>query len=61
MKTLLSLSTLAAIAFIYVLSISLYLQDAFFAAYALIGVFVVALTFWIKSNDLVGILTGKKA
>jgi hypothetical protein len=61
MKTLLSLLTLAAIAFIYVLSVSLYLQDAFFAAYSLIGVFVIALTFWIKSNDLLGMVDEKKA
>jgi hypothetical protein len=59
MKTLFSLLTLAAIAFVYVLSVSLYLQDSFFAAYSLIAVFVVSVTFWIKSNDLLGFLAKK--
>jgi hypothetical protein len=59
MKTLVSLLTLAAIAFVYVLSASLYLHEAFFAAYSLIAVFVVSVTFWIKSNDLLAFLVRK--
>jgi hypothetical protein len=59
MKTLVSLLTLAAIAFIYVLSASLYLHESFFAAYSLIAVFVVSVTFWIKSNDLLAFLVRK--
>ena len=59
MKTLVSLLTLAAIAFIYVLSASLYLHESFFAAYSLIAVFVVSVTFWIKSNDLLGSMAKK--
>ena len=59
MKTFFSLLTLAAIAFVYVLSVSLYRQDSFFAAYSLIAVFVVSVTFWIKSNDLLAFLVRK--
>jgi hypothetical protein len=59
MKTLFSLLTLAAIAFVYVLSVSFYQQDSFFAAYSLIAVFVVSVTFWIKSNDLLAFLAKK--
>jgi hypothetical protein len=59
MKTFISLLTLAVIAFVYVLSVSLYRQDSFFAAYSLIAVFVVSVTFWIKSNDLLAFLVRK--
>jgi NADH:ubiquinone oxidoreductase subunit 2 (subunit N) len=57
MKTLISLVTLVAIVSTYVLSASLYLQDQFFFAYSLVLISVLALTFWIKSNDLLQLLS----
>ena len=52
MKTFISLLTLAAIAFAYVLSISLYKQGDLLSAYSLIISSIAGLTFWIKSHDL---------
>lgn len=52
MKTLISLVTLITIAATYILSANLYLQGQFFFAYFLVGSFVVSLTFWIRSNDV---------
>ena len=56
MKTLISLVTLVAIVAIYILSASLYLQDQFIFAYSLVVTSVLALTFWIKSNDVLHFL-----
>lgn len=48
MKTLLSLLTLVAIALIYVLSASLYVQNDLFPAYLLFISSLISLTFWIR-------------
>ena len=56
MKTLISLVTLVAIVAIYILSASLYLQDQFIFSYSLVVTSVLALTFWIKSNDVLHFL-----
>jgi hypothetical protein len=52
MKTLISLLTLAAIAFVYILSTSLYLQGNLLTAYLLMFASLTSLTFWIRSHDL---------
>lgn len=52
MKTLISILTLAAIVFAYVLSASLYVQGELVAAYLLVISSIASLTFWIKSHDL---------
>ena len=59
MKTLISLVTLVTIVATYILSISLYKQDQFFYAYSLVLAFVLSLTFWIKTNDVLYFLTRK--
>jgi hypothetical protein len=51
MKTFISLFTLAAIAFAYMLSISLYKQGDLFSAYSLIISSIAALTFWIEAQS----------
>lgn len=56
MKTLISVVTLVAIVATYILSASLYLQDQFIFAYSLVVTSVLALTFWIKSNDVLRFL-----
>ena len=52
MKTLISLLTLVAIVFAYILSASLYAQGELFSAYALVISSIGAFAFWIESNDL---------
>lgn len=59
MKTLISLVTLVTIVATYTLSISLYKQDQFFYAYSLVLAFVLSLTFWIKTNDVLYFLNRK--
>jgi hypothetical protein len=51
MRALLSLTTLAAIALIYIVGLNLYLQDNLFFAYSFVLTAIVSLTFWIKAND----------
>jgi hypothetical protein len=51
MKTFISLLTLAAIAFAYMLSISLYKQGDLFSAYSLIISSIAGLTFWIEAQS----------
>jgi hypothetical protein len=55
MKTFISLLTLAAIAFAYVLSISLYKQGDLLSAYSLIISAIAGLTFWIDAQSRPGI------
>ena len=52
MKTLFSLITLFAIVFAYIFSASLYVQGELLLAYLLVLASISALTFWIKSHDL---------
>ena len=52
MKTLISILTLAAIVFAYVMSASLYVQGDLVAAYLLVISSIAAITFWIESHDL---------
>jgi len=51
MKTFISLLTLAAIAFAYMLSISLYKQGELLPAYALIISSIAGFTFWIEAQS----------
>ena len=55
MKTFISLITLAAIAFAYVLSISLYKQGELFPAYSLIISAIAGLIFWIEAQSRIRI------
>lgn len=52
MKTFISLLTLIAIVSAYFFSASLYVQGNLFIAYSLMLSSVTALSFWIKSHDL---------
>ena len=52
MKTFISLLTLVAIVVAYFYSASLYVQGNLFIAYTLMLSSVTALSFWIKSHDL---------
>lgn len=52
MKTLISILTLAAIVFAYVLSASLYVNGQLVSAYLLVLSSIAAFTFWINSHDL---------
>ena len=52
MKTLISLLTLIAIVFAYVLSASLYVQGELVSAYLLVISSIGALISWIDSHDL---------
>jgi hypothetical protein len=52
MKTLISLLTLIAIVFAYVLSASLYVQGELVSAYLLVISAIGALISWIDSHDL---------
>ncbi|HVS96657.1 MAG TPA: hypothetical protein VHE54_09215 [Puia sp.] len=52
MKTLISLLTLVAIVFAYILSASLYAQGELVSAYALVISSIGAFAFWVESNDL---------
>jgi hypothetical protein len=52
MKTLISLLTLVAIVFAYILSASLYAQGELVSAYLLVISSIGALAFWIESHDL---------
>jgi cbb3-type cytochrome oxidase subunit 1 len=49
MKTLISILTLAAIVFVYVLSASLYLQGQLLGAYALVLSAICSIVFWIHN------------
>ena len=61
MKTFISLLTLAAIAFAYVLSISLYKQGDLLSAYSLILSSIAGLTFWINAQSRFGIRSRNNA
>jgi hypothetical protein len=52
MKTLISLLTLIAIVFAYVLSASLYVQGELVSAYLLVISAIAGLISWIESHDL---------
>ena len=52
MKTLISLLTLVAIVFAYILSASLYVQGELVSAYLLVISSIGAFAFWVESNDL---------
>ena len=52
MKTLISILTLTAIVFAYVLSASLYVQGELVSAYLLVISSIAALISWIDSHDL---------
>jgi hypothetical protein len=52
MKTLISLLTLAAIVFAYVLSTTLYKNGDLLSAYLLIMSSIAAFTFWIQAHGL---------
>jgi hypothetical protein len=55
MKTFISLFTLAAIVFAYVLSITLYKQGELLSAYSLIISSIAGFTFWIHAQSKFGI------
>jgi hypothetical protein len=61
MKTLISLLTLTAIVFAYVLSASLYIQGELVSAYLLVISSIAAFTFWIESHDLLRVHARKSA
>ena len=61
MKTLISLLTLTAIVFAYVLSASLYVQGELVSAYLLVISSIAALIFWIESHDLLGVHANRAA
>ncbi len=52
MKTLISLLTLIAIVFAYVLSASLYVQGELVSAYLLVISSIASIVFWIESHDI---------
>lgn len=52
MKTLISLLTLVAIVFAYLLSASLYVQGELVSAYLLVISSIGAFAFWVESHDL---------
>lgn len=52
MKTLISLLTLVAIVFAYILSINLYVHGELVSAYLLVISSIGAFAFWIDSHDL---------
>ena len=52
MKTLISLLTLTAIVFAYVLSVSLYVQGELVSAYVLVISSIAGISSWIQSHDL---------
>ena len=61
MKTLISLLTLIAIVFAYVLSASLYVQGELVSAYLLVISAIAGLISWIESHDLLRVNAGKAA
>ncbi len=61
MKTLISLLTLIAIVFAYGFSATLYLQGAMILSYLLVISSITALTFWIKSHDILHVEVSEKA
>ena len=61
MKTLISLLTLIAIVFAYVLSASLYVQGELVSAYLLVISAIASLIFWIESHDLLRVHARKAA
>ena len=61
MKTLISLLTLVAIVFAYVLSASLYVQGELVSAYLLVISSIAGFTFWIASHDLFRVHSRKTA
>lgn len=52
MKTLISILTLVAIVFAYVMSASLYAQGELVFAYLLVISSIAGISFWIKSHDI---------
>ena len=52
MKTFISILTLIAIVFSYILSASFYVQGELITAYLLVISSITGLIFWIKSHDL---------
>ena len=61
MKTLISLLTLTAIVFAYVLSASLYVQGELVSAYLLVISSIAGIASWIHSHDLLKVYTRKAA
>lgn len=61
MKTLISILTLTAIVFAYVLSASLYVQGELISAYLLMISSIASITFWINSHDLLHVHATEKA
>ena len=61
MKTLISLLTLTAIVFAYVLSASLYVQGDLVSAYLLVISAIAGLISWIESHDLLRVNARKAA
>ena len=61
MKTLISLLTLVAIVFAYVLSASLYVQGELVSAYLLVIASIAAIASWIQSHDILHVNEHKAA
>jgi len=61
MKTLISLLTLTAIVFAYVLSASLYVQGELVSAYLLVISSIAGIASWIQSHDVLRVNTPKTA
>jgi len=61
MKTLISLLTLVAIVFAYILSASLYVQGELVSAYLLVISSIGAFAFWIESHDLLRVRVQRSA
>ena len=61
MKTLISLLTLIAIVFAYVLSASLYVQGELVSAYLLVISAIASIVFWIESHDILRVRTRSNA
>ncbi|HEV9035984.1 MAG TPA: hypothetical protein VGQ51_05170 [Puia sp.] len=61
MKTLISLLTLVAIVFAYILSASLYVQGELISAYFLVISSIGAFAFWVESHDLLRVRSHRAA
>ena len=61
MKTLISLLTLTAIVFAYVLSASFYVEGSLFAAYLLVMSSIAGFIFWVRTHDLLRVHTQQAA
>lgn len=61
MKTLISLLTLVAIVFAYILSASLYVQGELVSAYLLVISSIGAFAFWVESHDLLRVRSQRTA